>query len=451
MKTFTLLSTLATIGAVSATPTLKEPPSKRANLPVVSASGNAFWAGDERFYLRGIDYQPGGAAANEDPLAYPDICKRDIKKFQDLGINVIRVYAVDNRADHDECMKALDDAGIYLVLDVNNPKYSINRADPSPSYNAAYLQSVFATVEMFAKYDNTLAFFSGNEVMNDEKDTDLSAPYIKAITRDMKEYMDKRDLRKVPVGYSAADVSSNRMQTAMYMNCGPDEMRSDFFAFNDYSWCNSDFETSGWDVKVKNFTDYGLPIFLSEYGCIKNRPRLFEELEPMMGSEMSEVYSGGLMYEYSVEDNEYGIVTIKGNKIESGKEYDNFKSALSKYPMPTGAGGAASTTHAVSCPTSESVWQVDPSVVPEMPRQAQKYLDDGAGRGPGINGTGSQEDTDSGTATASVTLGSSVSTGSSSSGDDDDDSSASIQALSLGPVCVTGAAIFFSLFGAMLL
>lgn len=157
-------------------------------------------------------------------------------------------------------MSALNDAGIYLVLDVNNPAYSINRAKPGPSYNTAYLQSVFATVEMFAKYKNTLAFFSGNEVINDEADTDKSAPYVKAVTRDMKSYMKARGLRAVPVGYSAADVSSNRKQTADYMNCGSDDMRSDFFAFNDYSWCNSDFQTSGWDAKVKNFTDYGLPI-----------------------------------------------------------------------------------------------------------------------------------------------------------------------------------------------
>lgn len=157
-------------------------------------------------------------------------------------------------------MKALDDAGIYLVLDVNNPQYSINRADPFVSYNAKYLQSVFATVEMFSAYSNTMAFFSGNEVINDEPGTDKAIPYVKAVTRDMKNFMNSRGLRHVPVGYSAADVATNRMQTAMYMNCGSDDARSDFFAFNDYSWCNTDFKQSGWDVKVRNFTDYGIPI-----------------------------------------------------------------------------------------------------------------------------------------------------------------------------------------------
>lgn len=40
MKTGALLSALAAIGSVSATPTKKDPPSKRSNLPAVTASGN---------------------------------------------------------------------------------------------------------------------------------------------------------------------------------------------------------------------------------------------------------------------------------------------------------------------------------------------------------------------------------------------------------------------------
>ena len=158
-------------------------------------------------------------------------------------------------------MKALDDAGIYLILDVNSPLYSLNRDNPHPSYNNVYLQSVFATVEMFAKYQNTLAFFSGNEVINDTLASTATAPYVKAVTRDMKQYINDRKLRAVPVGYSAADVMSNRYETAEFMNCGTDDERSDFFAFNDYSWCDpSSFTQSGWDQKVALFKNYSIPI-----------------------------------------------------------------------------------------------------------------------------------------------------------------------------------------------
>jgi len=157
-------------------------------------------------------------------------------------------------------MGLLADAGIYLALDLNTPKYSLNRAEPQKSYNKVYLQSIFATVDMFAKYDNTLLFFSGNEVINDDKTTNC-APYVKAVTRDIKSYMNAQGLRKIPVGYSAADVESNRYEMADYMNCGDDAVRSDFFGFNDYSWCDpSSFTTSGWDQKVKKFSNYSIPI-----------------------------------------------------------------------------------------------------------------------------------------------------------------------------------------------
>lgn len=153
---FTMKDSLAILAIFAA--------SASAALTPVTVKGNAFFAGNERFYVRGIDYQPGGASDATDPLANPSTCKRDIPYFKELGLNTIRVYTVDNSKNHDECMKALDDAGIYLALDVNTPLYSLNREDPEGSYNDVYLQSVFATMEMFAEYDNTLLFFSGNEV-----------------------------------------------------------------------------------------------------------------------------------------------------------------------------------------------------------------------------------------------------------------------------------------------
>lgn len=174
----------------------------RDSITPITVKGNAFFKGNERFYIRGVDYQPGGSSKLTDPIANPDVCKRDISKFKDLGLNTVRVYSVDNSQNHDECMKALADAGIYLVLDVNTPKYSINRAAPKKSYNDVYLQYIFATVEMFAKYDNTLAFFSANEVINNGPSSS-AAPYVKAVTRDIRSYLRARNLRHVPVGYSA--------------------------------------------------------------------------------------------------------------------------------------------------------------------------------------------------------------------------------------------------------
>lgn len=194
---------------------------------------------------------------------------------------------------------------------------------------------------------------------------------------------------------------------------------------------------------------------MSEWGCIKNRPRKFEELSALMSSQMSAVYSGGIMYEYSKEDNDYGIVTIDGDSVSKSDEYDLFKKALAANPTPTGSGGAASSSKAAQCPPKASGWNVDPSLVPEMPSQANKYMKKGAGSGPGLGGDGSQNAADSGTATASATAGTASPTSSGGAASETESDSAAASLL-LGPMdkapfIVSGLAMVFTLFGTLLL
>lgn len=136
-------------------------PRQSGSLPAVTTEGNAFWADGKRFYIRGVAYQPGGAADAADPLLDTEALTRDIERFKELGINTIRIYTIDNSKNHDEAMKMLDDAGIYLALDANTPEYSLNRADLTSlhaSYNDVYLQSVFATIDAFAGYSMCTRF-----------------------------------------------------------------------------------------------------------------------------------------------------------------------------------------------------------------------------------------------------------------------------------------------------
>jgi hypothetical protein len=159
-------------------------------------------------------------------------------------------------------MKLLSDAGIYVAIDVSWSQYSLNREYPEAmrrSYNEFYLQSVFATMDSFAKYDNLLAFFAANEVITVNET--WAAPFIKAQIRDMKQYINSRNLRKIPVGYAATDSNQTHYEIANYLNCGPDEVRTDFIAFNDYAWCGPQaFSASDWAKKVQLFSNYGAPM-----------------------------------------------------------------------------------------------------------------------------------------------------------------------------------------------
>lgn len=144
---------------------------------------------------------------------------------------------------------------------------------------------------------------------------------------------------------------------------------------------------------MQNFTGYGLPIFLSEYGCIQN-VRDFGEIGALMSNKMTSVYSGGLMYEYTYEENKFGIVKID-DKAQKGErkelpEFAAFAKAMKAFPAPTGSGGASTTTNSVPCPTKDQYWDVDSTLLPAFPEDAKVYLKNGAGKGPGLDGPGSQ-------------------------------------------------------------
>ncbi|KAK9765873.1 40S ribosomal protein S27 [Basidiobolus ranarum] len=282
------------------------------------------------FYIKGVAYQPRGGArgTSDDPLANPVTCKRDIENFKDLGLNTIRVYQVDHTLNHDECMKALEDAGIYLVLDIATPTYSINRKDPE--YDIDLLDNYKKTADAFAKYNNVLGFFAGNEVPNDIPTTS-SSPFVKAVIRDMKAYMRTKP-RYIPIGYSTNDDADIRLDIAHYFNCGDDSERADFYGYNIYSWCGDQatFQSSGFADRTKEYADYSIPIFLSEYGCNTSGVRSFHEVKSIYGPDMEDTFSGGIVYEYSQEDNNYGLVNISSSgEVTKRPDYDNYKNALS--------------------------------------------------------------------------------------------------------------------------
>ncbi|ABN66293.2 Glycolipid anchored surface protein 4 precursor, partial [Scheffersomyces stipitis CBS 6054] len=270
------------------------------------------------FYIRGVDYQPGGSSgisANRDPLSDPDICARDISLFQELGINTIRIYSVNPDLNHDVCMSLLASAGIYLVLDVNSPlpNKHLNRYEPWTSYNIDYLGNVFKVVEQFSYYNNTLGFFAGNEIVNDVTSAKNSPIYVKAVVRDIKMYIEYNSPRPIPVGYSAADDLMYRMPFSEYLECYNENPAEsvDFYGVNSYQWCGEQtFYTSGYNILADDYSDYTRPVFFSEYGCNEVLPRRFEEVKSLYSSDMIDVFSGGLVYEFTQEPNNYGLVEV---------------------------------------------------------------------------------------------------------------------------------------------
>lgn len=64
-----------------------------------------------------------------------------------------------------------------MLLDVNSPlpNGSLDRTAPWTTYDLDYLTRIFSVVEAFKNYPNTLGFFAGNEVINEQSTKEVPA------------------------------------------------------------------------------------------------------------------------------------------------------------------------------------------------------------------------------------------------------------------------------------
>ncbi|SGZ58467.1 CIC11C00000002197 [Sungouiella intermedia] len=345
-----------------------------ASLPAIEVVGNKFFYSNNgsQFLIRGVAYQQnfdnstnGGSVDYVDPLADASACKRDVQFFAKSNTNVLRVYAVDPENDHDECMKTFEDAGIYIIADLSEPSTSINR--DSPEWNLELYDRYTSVIDMFANYSNVLGFFAGNEVSNNKSNTDASA-FVKAAVRDMKKYIKDKGWT-FPVGYSSNDDEDIRVAIADYFSCGSLDERADFFGINMYEWCgDSTFKTSGYEDRTEEYKNLTIPVFFSEYGCNAERPRKFTEIGTIFSDEMTDVWSGGIVYMYYEEENDYGLVSVSGNSVSTLADYSYYSkemNSISPNLAKSSEVGAASTS-TLACPASASTWKAN-TVLPPTP------------------------------------------------------------------------------------
>ncbi|KAH8596884.1 glycoside hydrolase family 72 protein [Bisporella sp. PMI_857] len=354
LATAGLLATLA-INAVSAVPT-------------ISAKGNKFfYSNGTQYFMKGIAYQ----LVPDDPLIDTEQCQRDAALMSTLGANAIRVYHVDPRGDHDGCMTAFADVGIYALIDLDTFNTYINPT--VASWNQTQFNAYARVMDAFANYNNTLGFFVGNEViaLNNQS---LAAPYIKAAARDLKAYRNSKGYREIPIGYSAADIAELRPMLQNYLACGTNVSESiDMFGLNAYEWCGpNDMKTSGYNNLNSYVKDYNIPIFFSETGCNTVRPRDFADQTAIFGDEMNEYWAGALIYEWIEEANNYGLisygpnvsVTVTASEVQGGfsrmgtptpisPDFSNLKTQWATL-HPTGIAESAYTPQLTppACPSS---------------------------------------------------------------------------------------------------
>ncbi|KAF4983448.1 hypothetical protein FZEAL_1177 [Fusarium zealandicum] len=345
--------------------------------PIVMKGTKLFYENGTQFYMKGVAYQQDTAAAGAtntkadsyiDPLADEDACKRDVPLLKELGTNIIRTYAINPEKDHSACMKLLDAAGIYVISDLSEPSVSINRDEPK--WDTTLFNRYKGVIDELAQYDNVVGFFAGNEVSNNKSNTEASA-YVKAAVRDSKRHIKAKHSRWLGVGYAANDDADIREEIADYFNCGDDDERIDYWGYNIYSWCGeSSMEDSGYDTQAKFFKDYSVPVFFAEYGC--NKPdgaagRIFQETTALYDEkEMVDVFSGGIVYMYFQEDNDYGLVKVsKNDDAVKQKDFAQLKKRVNAaHPEGVEMDSYTASGKATTCPKLSKTWNAAADLPP---------------------------------------------------------------------------------------
>lgn len=196
--------------------------------PPATLKGRKFFDSVSGKYIpiKGIAYYPRPNAGNLITTDSVDFIaeehratwERDVAYFQQLNINLVRIYAVDPSRNHDGFMCALRVAGIYAIIELTAgcQNCTITPQSAPDCYPAALKMRGQFIISEFARYDNVLAFSAGNKVSLGTSALTVNGPCQKQFLRDMRAYIQdcNSTVRHIPVGLSFAD--AHRQSNALW-------------------------------------------------------------------------------------------------------------------------------------------------------------------------------------------------------------------------------------------
>jgi hypothetical protein len=288
--------------------------------------------------IKGVTYYPrpnegeDSTGNNRDFFGenYRHVWERDIEEFQKLGINTLRLYAVDPGLDHSGFMCALKERGMYAIvgLSASCDGCAISSYDAPLCYSAVLKTRGQFIINVFSKYENVLGFDAGNEVQlwTPGEPPENNGVCQKQFIRDMRAYVQScPTMRQIPIGVVVADV--DRDANAFYYNCRSDPTdeleNAEWYGLNVYLHCDGSAQTiadlDGYNGLLASHKEYGLsiPVVIAEFGCTSESfptingfvARDFLQVDAIFSSDFVDYFNGAVVFEYVAQKANIAVET----------------------------------------------------------------------------------------------------------------------------------------------
>ena len=244
----------------------------------------------------------------QDALADGMICARDAPLLAKLGINTIVSIDFNTFSDHSACMRAFENAGIYVIAIFSLRIDLAYRVDQKVAFSVDYTlyDRFIKLVDGLSIHHNLIGFMMD---LNDHRsDWIARLPLSKALIRDVKEYIGRHGRRKFPVGAYGNNPGKSTLIPDI-MACGGSQIGADFFAFDlpldpaveGLLRCAN--SSTAYEDLAKQYQDSSFPVLVT-YTCPANRSHSFQEVQYIYSEAGAASFAGAIADDWFPNKNE---------------------------------------------------------------------------------------------------------------------------------------------------
>jgi hypothetical protein len=189
---------------------------------------------------------------------------------------------INGLSDHTSCMKQLQKAGIYVISNLAQP---LTQLSVSQTWDHSAQDQFRTILDSIENFPNLLAIFVGS--------SPITLPFVKAVVRDMKEYMVIRNYRNIPIGAFFRIAHGRSPQ--QYLSCGEQNSCIDFLGIRSYRGCSDlQLKRQEYENATISYSDSSIPVVLLDESC---NPQI-ELLQSISGSGLAGILSGAIIFSY---------------------------------------------------------------------------------------------------------------------------------------------------------